>query len=70
MGKTCLKLSGIDVAIFTVHSTRYPATSAIFEEGMDFDTIQWTASRSEGSLVFGKFTRERFEEFYQIRQNL
>ena len=53
--KKCLCESGIDVTIFTSHSTRHATTSAAFNNGVDFDTIRRTAGWSERSETFAKF---------------
>lgn len=53
--KQCLNESGVDVAIFSGHSTRHAATSAAAASGLDFDTIRKSAGWSAGSKVFANF---------------
>lgn len=53
--KKCLGKSGIDISIFTSHSTRHAATSAAYKKGLDFDCIRRTAGWTERSQVFAKF---------------
>ena len=53
--KRVLKDGGIDVQIFTAHSTRHASTSTAFSKGIDIETIRKTAGWSENSQVFGRF---------------
>ncbi|CAB3251792.1 unnamed protein product [Arctia plantaginis] len=46
--------SGVDVKIFTPHSTRHASTSLARRAGVTLDTIFKTAGWSEGSKVFAK----------------
>lgn len=50
--KKCLHNSGIDVSIFSSHSTRHAATSTAFLKGIDLNTIRRTAGWSESSQMF------------------
>lgn len=53
--KTILGLSGIDLNIFTAHSTRHATTSAAKAKGIDLDTIKRTAGWTPRSEVFANF---------------
>lgn len=53
--KSTLKDCGIDVSIFTAHSTRHAATSRAFQKGVNIDVIRKTAGWSSTSTTFGKF---------------
>lgn len=53
--KSVLKDSGIDVSIFTAHSTRHAATSRARQCGVSVDLIRNTAGWSGSSDTFGKF---------------
>lgn len=53
--KSTLKSSGIDVNIFSAHSTRHAATSAAKRLGVNIDTIRRTAGWSSSSKVFAQF---------------
>lgn len=53
--KNALSKSGIDVSIFTAHSTRHAATSAARRLGISLDTIRRTAGWSASSSTFFKF---------------
>ncbi|XP_047992316.1 uncharacterized protein LOC125231019 isoform X1 [Leguminivora glycinivorella] len=52
--KNVLKEAGIDVNIFTAHSTRHASTSAASRSGISIDIIQKTAGWSENSICFAK----------------
>lgn len=52
--KSTLKDSGVDVNIFSAHSTRHAATSAAYRNGVSLDTIRKTACWSKDSAVFAK----------------
>lgn len=65
--KQVLFKSGVDVSVFSAHSTRHASTSAALAKGVDISTIRSTANWSENSKVFANFynrpiTRSR-EEF-------
>ena len=53
--KKCLDRAGIDVSIFSAHSTRHAATSTAAKNGIDVDSIRHTAGWSDQSKVFAKF---------------
>lgn len=53
--KSVLKDSGINVSIFTAHSTRHAATSRAHQRGVSVDLIRSTAGWSGSSQIFGKF---------------
>lgn len=53
--KETLKDSGIDVNVFTAHSTRHAATSAAHNLGVSLDLIRRTAGWSGSSNTFYKF---------------
>lgn len=53
--KSTLNSCGIDVSIFTAHSTRHAATSKAHGLGVNLDIIRKTAGWSDSSLTFGKF---------------
>lgn len=53
--KSSLQDSGIDVTIFTAHSTRHAATSRAYKQGVNLDLIRKTAGWSGTSDTFGKF---------------
>ncbi|XP_049866809.1 uncharacterized protein LOC126367357 [Pectinophora gossypiella] len=53
--KSTLKDSGVDVSIFSAHSTRHAATSQAYSAGVSIDQIRKTASWSQNSTTFGKF---------------
>lgn len=53
--KSTLKDSGIDVSIFSAHSTRHASTSKAHKEGVNIDSIRKTAGWSGTSSVFGRF---------------
>lgn len=53
--KTVLYDSGIDVSVFSSHSTRHAATSKAYTKGIDINIIKNTAGWSKKSNVFAKF---------------
>ncbi|XP_045775512.1 uncharacterized protein LOC123874302 isoform X1 [Maniola jurtina] len=53
--KTVLKESGIDVSIFSAHSTRHAATSKAYRAGINIDIIRKTAGWSQNSSTFWKY---------------
>lgn len=53
--KCMLKESGIDVSIFSSHSTRHASTSMAYKLGVSLDAIRKTAGWSGDSTVFAKF---------------
>lgn len=53
--KVVMKNSGIDIKIFTAHSTRHASTSVAHKRGVDIDTIRRMAGWSKGSLTFARF---------------
>lgn len=53
--KSVLMQCGIDVSIFTAHSTRHAATSKAHKLGVNLDTIRQAAGWTGSSQVFGKF---------------
>ncbi|XP_063380718.1 uncharacterized protein LOC134667304 [Cydia fagiglandana] len=52
--KNVLREAGIDVTIFTAHSTRHASTSAASRSGISIDVIQKTAGWSQNSICFAK----------------
>ncbi|XP_047027863.1 uncharacterized protein LOC124635941 [Helicoverpa zea] len=53
--KEMLRESGVDVNIFTAHSTRHASTSAASRSGVSIDVIKQTAGWAGNSLCFAKF---------------
>lgn len=53
--KATLKDCGVDVTIFTAHSTRHASTSKAYHKGVNVDVIRRTAGWSGNSTTFGKF---------------
>lgn len=53
--KQTLAESGIDVTIFSAHSTRHASTSAAASAGVCIDTIRKTAGWSNSSMTFARF---------------
>lgn len=53
--KQVLAESGVDVAVFSAHSTRHAATSAAAAAGLSIDTIRKAAGWTRASNVFAKF---------------
>lgn len=53
--KNVLREAGIDVTIFTAHSTRHASTSAASRSGISIDIIQKSAGWSQNSLCFAKY---------------
>lgn len=53
--KQTLAESGVDVGVFSAHSTRHASTSAAASAGVSIDTIRKTAGWSSSSLTFAKF---------------
>lgn len=52
--KLMLKEAGIDVTIFTAHSTRHASTSAANRSGVSIDVIRKAAGWSQNSAVFAR----------------
>lgn len=53
--KTTLKDGGIDVSVFSAHSTRHAATSKAFKQGISLDLIFKTAGWSGNSTTFARY---------------
>lgn len=53
--KDTLHSSGIDISIFSAHSTRHAATSSANKLGVNIDLIRKTAGWTASSSVFAKF---------------
>lgn len=53
--KQTLQESGVDVSVFTAHSTRHASTSAASRSGISIDVIKRTAGWTGNSLCFAKF---------------
>lgn len=53
--KRTLGMCGIDISMFSGHSTRHASTSAASRLGVSLDTIRHTAGWSNGSNTFAKF---------------
>ena len=53
--KSVLSRSGIDTSVFTLHSTRYAATSAAQRGGVSLEIIRSTAGWSASSTAFAEF---------------
>lgn len=53
--KSVLQESGIDVAIFSAHSTRHASTSAALQKGVSIDEIRRTAGWTNSSSCFARF---------------
>lgn len=53
--KSTLSDCGIDVSVFTAHSTRHASTSRAYQKGVNIDVIRRTAGWSGTSMTFGKF---------------
>lgn len=53
--KSTLDNCGINVSVFTAHSTRHAATSRAHQLGVSLDLIRKTAGWSGSSLTFGRF---------------
>jgi hypothetical protein len=53
--KNTLEVSGIDVTIFTAHSTRHASTSKAHKLGVNLDLIRKTAGWSGTSTTFARF---------------
>lgn len=60
--KSTLALSGIDVTMFSAHSTRHAATSAAYRLGVSIDLIKQTAGWSGSSDMFAKFYNKSLPE--------
>lgn len=52
--KLMLKEAGIDVTIFTAHSTRHASTSAANRSGVSIDVIRKAAGWSQNSAIFAR----------------
>lgn len=53
--KQTLAESGVDVAVFSAHSTRHASTSAAASAGVNLDTIRKAAGWTNSSLTFARF---------------
>ena len=53
--KLVLNRSGVDVSVFTAHSTRHVSTSKAASKGLDIETIRKTAGWSASSSTFQRF---------------
>lgn len=53
--KATLKDSGIDVSVFTAHSTRHAATSKAYRQGVNIDLIFKTAGWTGNSTTFARY---------------
>lgn len=53
--KLTLSEGGIDISIFTSHSTRHAGSSAAFRAGVNIDEIRKSAGWSQNSSTFAKF---------------
>lgn len=53
--KQTLAESGVDVGVFSAHSTRHASTSAAASAGVSIDTIRKTAGWSSSSQTFARF---------------
>lgn len=53
--KNVLSESGVDISIFSAHSTRHASTSAANRKGLSVEVIKRTAGWSGNSLVFARF---------------
>lgn len=53
--KQTLQESGVDVSVFTAHSTRHASTSAASRSGVSIDIIKRTAGWTGNSVCFAKF---------------
>lgn len=67
--KEILKESGIDVSVFSSHSTRHASTSRAEAQGVNLDVIYKTAGWTSSSKTFANFykrpiLREEGNEFY------
>lgn len=56
--KTVLSRSGVDMSVFSAHSTRHSASSAALANGVDINTTRRTAGWSDTSQTFAKFYNE------------
>lgn len=69
--KKTLQTSGVDTTVFTAHSTRHAATSAVFCKGVSVDLVRRTAGWSQGSQIFAKFyQRPIFEDRYALASSI
>lgn len=53
--KETLAESGVNVSVFSAHSTRHASTSAAASAGVSIDTIRKTAGWTSSSLTFARF---------------
>lgn len=53
--KNTMKESGIDMSVFSAHSTRHASCSVAFERGVNIDNIRRTAGWTGVSNTFGRF---------------
>lgn len=53
--KKVMEESGIDINVFSTHSTRHATTSAAFSKGVSIDDIRRTAGWTGESTTFAKF---------------
>lgn len=53
--KDVLRASGVDISIFSAHSTRHASTSNDYRKGIKLDVIRSTVGWSEKSQTFAKY---------------
>lgn len=69
--KQVLGEAGVNVSIFTAHSTRHASTSAASRSGVSIDLIQKTAGWSQNSACFARhYNRPTVQEPTQFCQNI
>ncbi|CAG7822913.1 unnamed protein product [Allacma fusca] len=56
--KTVLTRSGIDMTIFSAHSTRHASTSSAAAQGINIETIRQAAGWTASSTMFAKFYKQ------------
>ena len=66
--KTVLSNSGIDVSVFSAHSTRHVATSTAARYGVTLDQIRARAGWSTKSDVFARFYRRPIDDRQEFAQ--
>lgn len=64
--KETLKLSGVNVSVFSPHSIRHASTSAALRCGVSIDQIKKTAGWSANSQVFAKFYNRPLDEDFSF----
>lgn len=68
--KETLQDSGIDISIFTAHSTRHAATSKANKLGVSIDIIKKTAGWSESSSAFARFYNKQIVNQNEFAESL